>query len=76
MNWISVEDKLPPLRSFGQAGGWVLVAYYGPFSKRVFRARRLEDKHGNDWFWDTGNEHEVAVEYIKYWMPLPEVPEE
>ncbi len=68
-DWISVKDELPS-KSFP-----ILVwREYLNFPVSVYWMQ--DGTYGEPGFFEQGDEYEVKVEDISYWMPLPEPPKE
>lgn len=82
MNWIRVEERLPPIDP-GSGGekyhfsDWVLV--YRKRENDIIFSKRGEDEespHEYEWLRDGHLGDYVRVAEVSHWMPLPVPPEE
>ena len=74
MNWISVEDRLPPIDT------WVLVYFendYDCFHQRKFSVHKMYERLTGDWETEEQKKDRfrwTCVGTASHWMPLPEKP--
>jgi hypothetical protein len=73
MDWIKVEDRLPEPYQRVLIGG---VSVRGDKMYSVGRIQESEE-FGTEWWYNGGNDYEsVNNSWVKFWMPLPELPKE
>jgi Protein of unknown function (DUF551) len=73
MNWISVNDTLPPILENTDTSIYVIVCINHPrIGKRAGSGRytKTQDGTGFQWMW----EFEIATKYVTHWMYYPEPP--
>jgi hypothetical protein len=69
MEWINVEDRLPP------NGKYVLVALWDPRTKVEMYSIQIAERANKDWF--EGREGASILykgSYVTHWMYLPDDP--
>ena len=65
MSWISVEDKLP-----NGDGEWVLI-----YADGAINCMGYDKERGfTDWTFNNSGCHNIVIENITHWMPLPKNP--
>lgn len=67
--WISVEDALPR-----ESGDYLVATPWGDVTEMSFLARHQRFNCRD--YYDLKRVNEVSILTNKYWMPLPEPPEE
>ena len=63
MGWISVEDRLPN----SERGEWVLVCAGGAINCMGYMNHTFDH-------WIYSPNHNIAIDDVTHWMPLPEPP--
>lgn len=67
--WISVEDALPK-----ESGQYLVVTKWGSVTEMYFSARHQRFNCRD--YYDLGEVDDVSILTNRYWMPMPEPPEE
>lgn len=67
--WISVEDALPK-----ESGQYLVVTKWGSVTEMCFSARHQRFNCRD--YYDFGEVDDVSILTNRYWMPMPEPPEE